>query len=125
MGAALRLVDVPHGGVQLNLPHLRFDAWRGCDKIRRRVYGDPRLRPEVMAVLIALSEFVNRTTAKAYPTQSTLAKMIHVHRTRASRWLSEAESLGVLAKDRNRPNGVCTPAGRNPQPSPDPLPTRA
>ena len=103
---ALRLADVPTGGIQLRIPHLRFDAPRGCDRIRRRIYADPRIRPSVAFALVALSEFAD-VRFKAWPKQDLLAAMLHTKRQRIGEWLSEAEALGVLVKDRNRPGGRC------------------
>ena len=103
----LALVDVPHGGIQLRLPHLRFDAARGCDRIRRRVYADSRIRPLVAAALLALSEFVDGRR-KAWPKQELIAKMLHTRREVIGRALTEAAQLDVLEKDRSRPGGRCT-----------------
>ena len=102
----LRIADVPPGGVQLRIPHLRFDAKRGCDRIRRRVYADPRIRPLVGYALVALSEFVD-VRRKAWPKQDLLASMLHTRRQRVGEWLAEAADLGVLEVDRNRPGGRC------------------
>ena len=106
VASTLRLVDVPPGGVQLRLPHLRFDAKRGCDRIRRRVYADPRIRPMVAVVLMALSEFVD-VRRKSWPKQDLVAQMVHTDRRRVSLLSDEAEKLGVLVKDRARVGGRC------------------
>lgn len=99
-----RLVDVPHEQ-QLNLP-VRFASKRGSDRIKARIYHDHRLRPPVAAVLLALSDFVD-VRSKAWPKQALLAQMIHAPRETVGRWLAEAEALGVLEKDRHRPQGRC------------------
>ena len=84
-----------------------FTGKRGCDRIRARLYADQRLKGLVLAVLLALSEFVD-VRRKAWPKQTTLAKMVHATRENVGRALATAaEEYGVLTKDRNRRGGGC------------------
>ena len=60
---------------QPGLP-VSFEAKRGCDQIRARIYHDPRLTSQEAIVALALSEFVNTTTYTAHPKQARLAGMV-------------------------------------------------
>jgi hypothetical protein len=74
-----------------------FTGKRGCDRIRARLYADQRLKGLVLAVLLALSEFVD-VRRKAWPKQTTLAKMVHATRENVGR------ALGVCAAEKIGPN---------------------
>jgi len=103
--AALRLLPGT-GPRQLDLP-ISFDSKRGCDRIRARLYADQRLKGLVLTVLLALSEFVD-VRQKAWPRQTTLAKLAHASRQRVSMALSDAaEKYAVLEKDRHRRGAGC------------------
>ena len=102
--AALQLVPGT-GPKQLDLP-ISFMATRGCDRIRARLYADQRLKGLVLTVLLALSEFVD-VRRKAWPKQTTLAKMIHAPRENVGRALSTAAEYAILAKDRHRRGAGC------------------
>ena len=94
------------GPKQPKLP-VSFTAKRGCDRIRARLYADQRLKGLVLAVLLALSEFVD-VRRKAWPKQTTLAEMVHATRENVGRALATAaQEYGVVAKDRNRRGGGC------------------
>ena len=103
--AALRLLPGT-GPRQIDLP-ISFDSKRGCDRIRARLYADQRLKGLVLTVLLALSEFVD-VRRKAWPRQTTLAKLVHASRQRVSMALSDAaEKHAVLEKDRHRRGAGC------------------
>ena len=94
------------GPKQLDLP-ISFTAKRGCDRIRARLFADHRLKGLVLPVLLALSEFAD-VRQKAWPKQTTLAKMVHASRQRVSMALSDAaEKYAVLEKDRHRRGASC------------------
>lgn len=93
------------GPRQLDLP-VSFDSKRGCDRIRARLYADQRLKGLVLTVLLALSEFVD-VRRKAWPRQTTLAKLVHASRENVGRALSTAAEYAVLAKDRHRRGAGC------------------
>jgi len=94
------------GPKQLDLP-ISFTAKRGCDRIRARLFADHRLKGLVLPVLLALAEFVD-VRRKAWPKQTTLAKMVHATRENVGRALERAaEEYGVLAKDRHRRGAGC------------------
>lgn len=94
------------GPKQLDLP-ISFTAKRGSDRIRARLFADHRLKGLVLPVLLALSEFVD-VRRKAWPKQTTLAKMVHATRENVGRALERAaEEYGVLAKDRHRRGAGC------------------
>lgn len=102
--AALQLLPGT-GPKQLDLP-ISFTATRGCDRIRARLWADHRLRGLVLEVCLALSEFVD-VRRKAWPKQTTLAKMVHASRQRVSMALSAAAKHAVLVKDRHRRGANC------------------
>lgn len=102
--AALRLLPGT-GPKQLDLP-ISFTATRGCDRIRARLWADHRLKGLVLDVCLALSEFVD-VRRKAWPKQTTLAKMVHASRQRVSMALSAAAKHAVLVKDRHRRGAGC------------------
>lgn len=93
------------GPKQLDLP-ISFTAKRGCDRIRARLFADHRLKGLALPVLLALSEFVD-IRRKAWPKQTTLAKMVHATRENVSRALERAAGYGVVAKDRHRRGAGC------------------
>lgn len=101
---ALRLLPGT-GPRQLDLP-ISFDSKRGCDRIRARLYADQRLKGLVLTVLLALSEFVD-VRRKAWPRQTTLAKLVHASRENVGRALAAAAEYAVLAKDRHRRGAGC------------------
>jgi len=102
--AALQLLPGT-GPKQLDLP-ISFAATRGCDRIRARLWADHRLKGLVLDVCLALSEFVD-VRRKAWPKQTTLAKMVHASRQRVSMALSAAAKHAVLVKDRHRRGAGC------------------
>jgi hypothetical protein len=63
---------------QPGLP-IRFDAKRGCDQVRARVYHDRRMDGPEQLLAIALSEFVNVHTFTAHPKQDRLADMLNTN----------------------------------------------
>ena len=101
---ALRLLPGT-GPRQIDLP-ISFDSKRGCDRIRARLYADQRLKGLVLTVLLALSEFVD-VRRKAWPRQTTLAKLVHASRENVGRALSAAAEYAVLTKDRHRRGAGC------------------
>ncbi|MCY3763043.1 MAG: hypothetical protein OXH50_17495 [Gemmatimonadetes bacterium] len=102
--AALQLLPGT-GPKQLDLP-ISFTATRGCDRIRARLWADHRLKGLVLDVCLALSEFAD-VRRKAWPKQTTLAKMVHASRQRVSMALSAAAKHAVLVKDRHRRGASC------------------
>ena len=86
---------------QPKLP-IRFDANRGCDQIRARLYHDARIKGGVFQVLMVLSEFVNTKAYAAHPKQATIARFAHVHKTHVSRITREAAELKIIEIDRKR-----------------------
>ena len=103
-GTALGLVPGT-GPTQLELP-ISFDSKRGCDRIRARLYADQRLKGLVLNALLALSEFVD-IRRKAWPKQTTIAKMVHATRENVGRALERGAGYGVVAKDRHRRGAGC------------------
>lgn len=95
---ALRLAYINE---QPGLP-ISFEAKRGCDQIRARVYHDPRLTSQEALVALALSEFVNVHTFTAHPKQTRLAGMVKTNRTQVNRLLHRLEAKAVLVIDRHR-----------------------
>ena len=86
---------------QPGLP-VSFEAKRGCDQIRARIYHDPRLTSQEAIVALALSEFVNTTTYTAHPKQARLAGMVKTNPSQVSRLLHRLEEKAVIEIDRCR-----------------------
>ena len=86
---------------QPGLP-ITFEARRGCDQIRARVYHDPRLTSQEALLAVALSEFVNTTTYTAHPKQARLAAMMKTNPSQVSRLLHRLEGKAVIEIDRCR-----------------------
>ena len=84
--------------VQVRLP-LRADGKRGSDRIRFRVWQDPRLSGLVQTVVLVISEFVNQAHAARLKGQ-TIAECAHMSVERCLKAANTAASLGVLAIDR-------------------------
>lgn len=90
-----------HINEQPGLP-IKFDAKRGSDQLRARIYHDPRLTGLKLSVALALSEFVNPSTYTAHPKQARLAGMVHASRPRVSEALRGLATDGVIEIDRRR-----------------------
>ena len=84
--------------VQVSMP-IRADGRRGSDRIRFRVWQDPRLTGLVQTVLVVISEFVNQSHAARLKGR-TIADCAHMSVERCLKATNTAADLGVLAIDR-------------------------
>ena len=108
--AAVDSINNPHQqpGPRLAFIHeqpglpITFEAKRGCDQVRARVYHDHRLTSQEALLAVALSEFVNTTTYTAHPKQARLAAMVKTNPSQVSRLLHRLEDKAVIEIDRHR-----------------------
>ena len=83
---------------QATMP-IRADGQRGSDRIRFRIWQDPRLTGLVQTVLVVISEFVNQAHAARLKGR-TIAECAHMSVERCLKAANTAAELGVLAIDR-------------------------
>ncbi len=84
--------------MQVRLP-IRADGKRGSDRIRFRIWQDPRLSGLVQTVVLVISEFVDQAHAARLKGQ-TIAECAHMSVERCLKAANVAASLGVMAIDR-------------------------
>ena len=84
--------------MQVRLP-IRANGKRGSDRIRFRIWQDPRLSGLVQTVLLIISEFVNQAHAARLKGE-TIAKCAHMSTERCLKAANAAASLGVMEIDR-------------------------
>ena len=75
MTAAARALGVVHNPApRLNLP-VKDDAKFVSDRIRARLYRDPRIDPTAKFVAVTIAEWAGDRNMKAWPAQLTLSRM--------------------------------------------------
>ena len=84
--------------VQVRLP-IRANGKRGSERIRFRIWQDPRLTGLVQTVALVISEFVDQAHAARLKGQ-TIADCAHKSIERCLKAANEAAELGVFAIDR-------------------------
>ena len=78
MTAAARALGVVHNPApRLNLP-VKDDAKFVSDRIRARLYRDPRIDPTAKFVAVTIAEWAGDRNMKAWPAQLTLSRTCKV-----------------------------------------------
>ena len=72
---------------------------------RRAVRWDERISPNGRLVLLALDDYRNRETDRAFPADGTLGDETGLRRENANRWLTKATELGYLSIAEKRWSG--------------------
>ena len=102
MTAAARALGVVHNPApRLNLP-VKDDAKFVSDRIRARLYRDPRIDPTAKFVAVTIAEWAGDRNMKAWPAQLTLSRMTGYTVDTVCRAIHRLVGLGVVDKTKFR-----------------------